>query len=73
MHFLQQILWSNKVILILSYGFQSLRFSALVKHFLVSNADFFVDEIARWDLSSGLPVFLLFLEAQEPPFGNEGL
>ena len=45
MHFLQQILWSNNVILILSYGFESLRFSALVKHFLVSNADFIVDEM----------------------------
>lgn len=61
MHFLQQILWSNNVILILSYGFESLRFSALVKHFLVSNADFIVDEIACWDLALRLPMFLLFL------------
>lgn len=73
MHFLQQILWSKNVILILSYLFESSRFSALGKHFLVSNADFFVDELARWDLSSGLPMFFLFLEAQEPPSGNEGL
>ena len=74
MHFLQKILWSKNVILILSYAFESWRFSALGKHFLVSwMLIFFVHELARWDLSSGLPMFFLFLEAQEPPSGNEGL
>ena len=56
------------MILILFYVFESSRISALVEH-----ADFFVDKIVRWDPSSGLHMFFLFLETQKPPTGNDGL